>query len=75
MFKPFNSFKPFSNILTPDVLNGLNELPALCGLNAEPILESIAEEIQREDGEHEGDAWIGGEVGRDEEKLTPFIQH
>jgi len=56
-------------------LNGLNELPALCGLNTEPILESIADEIQREDGEHEGDAWIGREVGRDEEKLTPFIQH
>jgi hypothetical protein len=68
-------FKPFSNHFNVGLLNGLNELPALCGLNAEPILESIAEEIQREDGEHEGDAWIGGEVGRDEEKLSSFIQH
>ena len=75
MLKPFNWFKPLSNHLMSDVLNGLNELQALCGLHAEPILESIADEIQREDGEHQGDAWIGREVGRDEEKLTPFIQH
>ncbi len=47
----------------------------LTGAAFQPILESIADKIQRKNGKHEGDAWIGGEMGRDEKKLAAFVQH
>ena len=41
----------------------------------QPILKRIADKIQRKHGEHEGNARIRGEMGRDEEKLAAFVQH
>ena len=69
-----------SDILPNDLnhlncLNVLNEQKHLPGPTFQPILKSIADKIQRKHGEHEGNARIRGEMGRDEEKLAAFVQH
>ena len=47
----------------------------LAASTTQAILESIADEIQRKNSEHEGDAGISGEMRRHEEKLATFVQH
>lgn len=42
---------------------------------AEPILQRVADEIERKNGRHQRQAGIGRQMGRNQEKLPAVVEH